>query len=422
MAVSSKICRHALMNKQYPYFRVPSKNQSIYMMRLSTIRFTAVLGISWMLFWGISGRLVAQATPGSFPVGERDISFTDNTLQAPSVATHVWYPGLSAGTGAPVGAGSFPVIAFGHGFNLNYLDYRQICSHLASWGYIVISPDVQNGFNVSHLEFAKQLGACLNYFQLDGANSGSDFFQKVDTMTGVIGHSMGGGASALVPGVYPTIDAVSGLAAAETNPSAITALGSYSGPYQIISGSSDNTAPENANQTPMYNAALGTKQWVSITGGAHCKFTDGSTVCDFVSSAGSVTRAFQVMMARRYATAFFNYHLKGDQSSLTFLCGDSLQADISASKVSSQTTYNCNVVGTPSFAATDCWQASPNPFTSKLKIQGQGHFAIHDAMGREVFSGESAEAATEIDLSGLPRGIYFLNAEGRSCGRVLVKE
>jgi dienelactone hydrolase len=373
-------------------------------------------------FLTISMNLQAQATAGSFPVGERDITFTDNSLQTSSVTTHVWYPGVSAGTGTPVGAGVFPVIAFGHGFNLNYLDYTQICSHLATWGFIVISPDVQNGFQVSHLEFAKELAACLNYFQLQGANSGSDFFQKVDTMTGVIGHSMGGGASALVPGVYPSIDAVSGLAAAETNPSAITSLGSYSGPYQIISGSSDNTAPENANQTPMYNAALGTKQWVSITGGAHCKFTDGTTICDLVSNPGTVTRAFQVMMARRYTTAFFNYHLKGNQAALTFLCGDSLQSDISASKVTSQTTYNCNLVGTPSRAATDCWQASPNPFTGNVKIKGQGNFAIHDAMGRVVFAGISTETTTEIDLGGLPRGVYFLNAEGKSCGRVLVKE
>ena len=391
-------------------------------MNLFTMRVSALLGLCWMLSIGISGRLVAQATPGSFAVGEAPVTFADNSLQSPNVSAYCWYPATSSGTSSPVAAGVFPVIAFGHGFNLGYLDYTQICGHLASWGFIVISPDVQNGFNVSHLEYAKQLAACLNYFQLEGANVGNSFYQHVDTMTGVIGHSMGGGASALVPGVYPSIDAVSGLAAAETNPSAIAALGSYSGPYQIISGSSDNTAPENTNQTPMYNASLGTKQWVSITGGAHCKFTDGTTICDLVSSAGSVTRAFQVMMSRRYATAFFNYHLKGDQSALTFLCGDSLQADISASRVSSQTTYNCNVVGTPSFAATDCWQASPNPFTSKLKIQGQGHFAIHDALGRVVFAGHSEEATTEIDLAGLPKGIYFLNAEGRSCARVLVKE
>ncbi len=391
-------------------------------MNLSTQPRLVAIALTFLLMTVAVRTVQAQATPGTFPVGERDITFTDNTLGAPNVDTHVWYPGTSAGTGAPVAVGPFPVIAFGHGFNLNYLNYGQICSHLASWGYIVISPDVQNGFNVDHLEFAKELAACLNYFQLDGANSGSDFFQKVDTMTGVIGHSMGGGASALVPGVYPSIDAVSGLAAAETTPSAIASLGTYSGPYQIISGSSDNTAPENTNQTPMYNAALGTKQWVSITGGAHCKFTDGTTICDLVSSAGSVTRAYQVMLSRRYATAFFNYHLKGNQTALTFLCGDSLQADISGNHVTRQTTHNCNVVGMPSMAAVDCWQVSPNPFTGKVKIKGQGHFAIHDALGRVVFSGDSEEADSEVDLGGLPRGVYFLNAEGRSCGRVLVRE
>jgi dienelactone hydrolase len=382
-------------------------------------------GISFAIFaflLAFAGIANAQSSAGSFAVGERDITFTDNGLQTPSVATHVWYPGTGSGTGVPVAAGTFPVIALGHGFNLNYLDYGQICSHLAAWGYIVISPNVQNGFNVSHLEFAKELGACLNFFQLEGANNASDFFQHVDTMTGVCGHSMGGGASCLVPGVYPQIDAVSGFAPAETNPSAIAALPAYSGPYQVISGSSDNTAPENTNQTPMYNAAAGIKQWVSITGGAHCKFTDGSTICDLVSSAGSVTRAAQINLTKRYVTAFFNYNLKGDANALTFLCGDSLQADVTAGKVSNQTTFVCTVATAPSFADDQCWNVSPNPFAGRVQVQGTGAFSILNALGSLVFQGYSEEKSTEIDLSGLPRGVYFLNAEGKSCRRVLVRE
>jgi dienelactone hydrolase len=373
-----------------------------------------------------SGILAAQVpstgATGTFPVGERDLSFTDNSLQTPSVSAHAWYPGTSAGNNVAVAAGTFPTIAFGHGFNMGYLDYTQICSHLASWGYVVISPDVQNGFSVSHLEFAKQLAACLNYFQIQGADNQSDFFQHVDAMTGVCGHSMGGGASCLVPGVYPDIDAVSGFAPAETNPSAITALGTYAGPYQVISGSSDNTAPETTNQTPMYNAATGTKQWVSITGGAHCKFSDGTTICDLVSSAGSVTRPFQIYLTKKYVTAFFNHTLKGDADAMPFLCGDSLLADQQRSYISGQTTYNCTVAVTPSFADQGCWSVSPNPFAGKVKLVGKGHFAIHDALGRMVFEGVSEEATTEIDLSGLVRGVYFLNAEGKSCGKVLVRE
>ncbi len=44
----------------------------------------------------------------------------------------------------------------------------------------------------------------------------------------------------------------------------------------------------------MYSAATGMKQWVSILGGAHCKFTDNSTICDLISAGGSVTRDFQI--------------------------------------------------------------------------------------------------------------------------------
>lgn len=376
----------------------------------------------------MSTALLLQAQPastaaaGPFAVGDRAISFTDASLQAPNVDAHVWYPATSTGTGTPVAQGTFPTVAFGHGFNLNYMDYRQICSHLASWGYVVMSPDVQNGFNVSHQEYARELAACLNFLQAEGANAQSDFYQHTDTMTGVFGHSMGGGASGLVPGVYPSIDAVSGLAAAETNPSAIAALGSYGGPFQAISGSQDNVAPEATNQQAMYNATTGLKQWVSITGGAHCKFTDGNTICDLVSGGGSITRPAQIYLSKKYVTAFFNHALKGDPAAMNFLCGDSLQADISAGRLTSQTTYNCTVAISPSFADGQCISISPNPSSGPVRIQGKGDFAIVNALGTVVFQGHSEEATTEINLSGLARGVYFLRTQGTRCNGVLVRE
>lgn len=367
--------------------------------------------------------VMSQARPGSFPVGQRDITLVDSSLQAPTVAAHVWYPATGAGTSTPVAAGAFPVIALGHGFNLDFMDYGQICSHLASWGHVVVSPDVQNGFNVDHLEFARQLAACLGHLQAQGDDSLSPFFQHVDSMTGVCGHSMGGGASALVPGVYPAIDAVSGFAAAETTPSAIAALGSYGGPFQAISGSEDNVAPENSNQQPMYNAVTGSdRQWLSILGGAHCKFTDGSTVCDFVSAAGSVTRPAQIRLAKRYVTAFFNYHLKGDADGLSFLCGDSLQADIQAGLVGSQQGYVCSVAAHPGEGTADRCGGSPNPFADRLRLHATGTFSLHNIMGQVVWEGKVAAPMTEVDVSALPRGMYLLQVDGHGCGQVLVKE
>lgn len=353
----------------------------------------------------------STGAPGSELVGTQDLNFSDQTLADPSVDVRVYYPATSAGPNATVASGTYPVLAFGHGFNLNYLDYEQICTHLASWGYIVITPDVQNGFNVDHEEYARELAACIQWLQSEGQNNTSAFFGVIDTVSGVLGHSMGGGASALVPSVFPGINAVSGLAAAETNPSAIAALGNYSGPYQIISGESDNTAPENTNQIPMYNAATGDKQWVSITGGAHCKFTDNATICDLVSSPGSISRDDQIYLANKYTTAFFNYYLKQDQQALPFLCGDSVMADQNNSWITYQTNINCTTVGLTEAAVK--LQVYPNPAHDRVKVNGMERGVIYAADGRKMGDFFGSEKEAIIDLHSWPKGIYFILGDGK---------
>lgn len=368
------------------------------------------------------GQIGSTANNGNYLIGEKDLSFSDSSLQNTNVAVHIWYPSNNAGTNVPIANGQFPVLAFGHGFNLNYLDYTQICGHLATWGYIVVSPDVQNGFNVSHLEFAKELAGCLRFVQSEGNNSASFFYQHVDTMQGVFGHSMGGGASALVPTVYSTIDAVSGLAAAETNPSAIAALTTYIGPYQIISGSEDNTANENSNQIPMYNSATGVKQWLSITGGAHCKFTDASTVCDFVSSSGSITRAEQIRITKKYVTAFFNYNLKEDLSAIVYLCGDSILSDQNQGLVTFQTTYSCIATSFDQNARTDEIKISPNPVLDQLKASGTESFYIFNCHGKLLMDINIRSENHAIDLSHLTSGVYLLKAKDSNASIKFIKQ
>lgn len=368
---------------------------------------TSVCLLLALLFASVQAQVPSTGLPGPHAVGTIDFSFTDNGLASPTVDVRAYYPATSAGSGAPWAAGAFHVIAFGHGFNLNYLDYEETCGHLASWGYIVVTPDVQNGFNVDHLEYARELAACITHIQAEGGNSASPFFQRVDAKSGVFGHSMGGGASGLVPSVFPQINAVSGLASAETNPSAVASLGSYSGPYQVISGSSDNTAGEAGNQIPMYNAALGPKQWVSITGGAHCKFTDGATICDLVSSAGSVSRAEQKQIAQKYLTAFFNYYLYNDADALPFLCGDSVAADVAAARIGNTTNINCTVVGLSPAGVPD-WEVWPNPASGAFRVSGISALSIFSQdgrlLGRQEWEGEEALLQTE----GWAPGLYWL--------------
>lgn len=310
------------------------------------------------LFTLSSFSLFAQTTPGfkgPHLVSSREVTFTDNTLPAnnQTIKCRIYYPAPAATDNQPVSDGQFPVVAFGHGFNMNYLDYKKILTHLSSWGFITVTPDVQNGFNVNHETFAKQLAACIKYLQAQGQTQGSPFFERTTDKSGCFGHSMGGGSTYLVPSVFPQITAISGMAPANTNPSCIAVLPNIQCPFQVISGSEDNTAGETDNQIPMYNAAPTLKQWVSITGGAHCKFSDSNTICDLVSGAGSITREKQIALSAKYVTAFFRHTLKDENMDL-FLCGDSILADKNANNIKYQTTFpctGCNITTTASSSA-----------------------------------------------------------------------
>ena len=372
-------------------------------------RFLPILSFLFLSTFGS-----AQSAPGSFQAGYRDVNFTDGTLATPYVDARMYYPAVAAGANQAPVAGVFPTIAFGHGFNLGYLDYANLCSHLASHGYVVISPDVQNGFNVSHQEYARELAACIAYVQSQGAAPSSDFYALIAPESGVYGHSMGGGASFLVPNEFSEIDAICGLAAAETSPSAVTALGTYAGPFMVISGSEDNTAPPATNQELMYDASTGPKMHVSLTGGAHCKFTDGNTICDLVSSAGSITRAQQQRLTNRYTTAFFDYFLKNNSNSLTFLCGDSLVADVNGSIVTYEREQISCSASLDEVNSMDNWVVYPNPSDGMLRIEGIERVTLKDNSGKIIRELVGTSAGIEADLSELPAGMYWICVEGRS--------
>lgn len=379
--------------------RIPFTRQS---------NFTFFSGLIVVLLAIIPVSMNAQTGLGPHLVGFRDINFTDSSLSEPSVSARVYHPAINSGINQPLAPGSFPSIAFGHGFNIGYLEYENLCTHLASHGYIVISPDVQNGFNVDHQEFARELVACISFLQTEGATPSSDFYNVVSSKTGVYGHSMGGGASFLVPSELPTIDAICGLAAAETTPSAIAALSSYSSPFMVISGSEDNTAPPASNQELMYDEPTGPKIHVSIVGGAHCKFTDGSTICDFVSSAGSITREEQQKITNRYTTGFFNYFLKDSLSGLVQICGDSLGYDIDNGIVTAQSDQIVCVIGLEEDLESKSNVVFPNPSDGTLNIKGVERALLKDISGKTIRELEGNSSGIHIDLSYLEKGVYWI--------------
>ncbi|WP_329319870.1 MULTISPECIES: poly(ethylene terephthalate) hydrolase family protein [unclassified Streptomyces] len=254
----------------------------------------------------------AAVDPSS--AGPFAVAHTDLTVSAAgrSFAARVWYPGTTAGADAPVAAGPHPGLAFGHGFFQDISKYESLLTHYASWGVITVAPKSQAGLFPSHSGFADDLNASLTWLTAQNSTGGSRFAGAVDTARlGLSGHSMGGGAALLAAGRNSAVKAVSTLAAAETDPSAVTASGTLSMPAQYVGGSADSIAGVAGNQQKMYDAKPSPTQLRVITGGFHCGFVDSSGIgCD----SGSLSRAVQQRLTRGITTAYLLYTWGVDDS------------------------------------------------------------------------------------------------------------
>lgn len=246
---------------------------------------------------------------GPFAVGSRTVTVTRSNGSTFSAV--VRYPSQVAGASVPFAAEAkpAPAVTFGHGFVTPVAQYESTLTHLASWGFIAIATTTQGGLFPSHSAFAADMRDCLTFLSQQSGTAGSWLEGAVDaTAFGASGHSMGGGASVLAAAADPRIVAVANLAAAETNPSAQSAMASVLAPVRVIAGSED-TIVSAASTRQIHDAAPGPRQFALIAGGSHCGFIDAPIVfCD----SGSITREEQLRLTRGLLTEFFLAHLERD--------------------------------------------------------------------------------------------------------------
>ncbi|MDZ4712824.1 MAG: dienelactone hydrolase family protein [bacterium] len=281
------------------------------------------------------GFLHAQVSPSDSGyiqfVGNRTLMFVDSTRSNRNVSSLVYYPATAEGSNTALLQGNkFPVISFGHGFTLNPNLYVSIFRHLASWGFIVIAPSTETGFAPNHTNFAKDLVFVLKDMKRKGNNNGDIFYNVIDTnYTGVFGHSMGGGCSFLAGSMDSSIKAVSSLAAANTNPSSITAMKLIKNPVQLLSGQRDSIASYWTHQLPHYKNGFPFKQTINLKGANHSYFHSIAGLDDLIDNPATITRSEQQRLTRKYITAFFNMFLKNDTGYQSILYGAKAMMDTS---------------------------------------------------------------------------------------------
>ena len=232
------------------------------------------------------------------------------------IQTEIYYPAISTGTSTPVASGTYPVIVFGHGFAMNWDAYSNIWEHYVPRGYIMAFVRTESSLfpSPSHGDFGLDL-KLIAQKMLELQTTNALFQNHIYPKVGLMGHSMGGGASFLAANNNTSIHALIGLAPAETNPSAITVAPNVQVPSIVFSGSSDGVTPPSQHHIPMYDGVTSTcKSFVSIIGGAHCYFANTNFNCDFgesTSSTGiSITRSQQQTATFTVLDPWLDYNLK----------------------------------------------------------------------------------------------------------------
>ncbi|MFN0149370.1 MAG: FlgD immunoglobulin-like domain containing protein [bacterium] len=262
---------------------------------------------------------LSQAAAAAFEIGHRSITFADPTRGNRSVLTEVYYPATIAGDNVPVAGGGseqFPVVVFGHGYVMPYSAYQNVWEALAPVGFIVALPRTESGLFPNHGQFAQDLAFLADTLRSAGTDPGSPFFGSVAASAAVMGHSMGGGASILAAAGNSRVQAVANFAAAETNPSAITAAAGVTAAALLFAGSLDCVTPPLQHQIPIYDALDSScRALVTITGASHCQFAGPNSACTLGETgcaSPTITRAQQHALADTLLVPWLAYVLRGD--------------------------------------------------------------------------------------------------------------
>ena len=222
--------------------------------------------------------LLAHSYLSCYEVDSYSDIFIDESRENREIPVEIFYPGNIAE------AEQFPVFIFGHGWLMDFSSYSFLTENLVSEGAIVVFPQTETGLFPNHLDFALDLEFLENIIQMENSSSSSNLYSLVMDRTIVAGHSMGGGCSILAASVNNDFWGVINFAAAETNPSAISAAEDVLLPTLVFSAAADNITPAETNQLPIYqNIAATPKYYVNLFQETHLGITSNSEILPIIS-------------------------------------------------------------------------------------------------------------------------------------------
>jgi len=222
---------------------------------------------------------------GPHLVGYRDVSIRDTHYNSGQVEGRIYYPAITEGKGSipDPSQGPFPLVGFMHGWIEPASDYDEICSHLASWGFVVMSNDTETGaLFVKMQRQAKDTRAVMQWVEDESQNANAWLWGMTNNQAwSACGHSMGASALSYLVKDEPRVKSVVmfepylGSLLGGTR-DGFDAFDDYSGSVLVIAGDDDLTNNWSSIVRPWYIQAesASRKVWSLIHGGDHFGSTD----------------------------------------------------------------------------------------------------------------------------------------------------
>jgi dienelactone hydrolase len=251
-----------------------------------------------------------------------------------TLPVHVVYP-----TGGPE-KGPYPIVVFGHGFQIPVSQYTGYLNRLATFGYVALTVDYPDPLMgpVNNVNDGRDLAAGLDW-ALGSALVGS----LTDiARAGVMGHSRGGKAAVLAAVEDARFRAVYGVDPVDTPPpasiscdpvtecpTAYLSLPSLHLPTLFVGETLDGTgnfacAPAAGNYAVFYDHANAPSIEVTVKGASHMSFVADPIACGVVCQlcqTPAATQSAVLNLAYAYAVAFFERTLRDNPAYDTYLTG-----------------------------------------------------------------------------------------------------
>ena len=248
----------------------------------------AVYLLEW-LFLGGEDPACPAPRPASYEVGHLRLSFGDSPGSRGEIPVDVFYPSLESGERGAAAPGRFPLVVFGHGYNMETLDYAYIWETLVPAGYVFAMSDRLSDAMLLDLdEYALDLQFVLSRLKSEGETRGAILYGHLDGSSAFMGHSAGGGASVLA-GSRALLDEDQDLRTAVVLAPLGMAVSPVMGrrqptdeagdldmPVLVIEGEKDCTTPPVLHSRRIFEALPegGGSYLASLPLGDHCGFSD----------------------------------------------------------------------------------------------------------------------------------------------------